>query len=102
LVLLLFNRGGSLCPLACPVKFRRTSEAYLTGAVKKTSIGLISRFDPRHMSIYQYPSPMVPFPGLDKPEKTAATNVYHFYQAASLRRHTLLRELLPKNKLILV
>jgi len=42
------------------------------------------------------------FPGLDKPEKAAASNVYHFYQAASLHQHTLLRELLPKNKLILV
>jgi len=28
--------------------------------------------------------------------------LYHFYQAASLHRHTLLRELLPKHKLIVV
>jgi len=42
------------------------------------------------------------FPGLDKPEKTAATHVYHFYQAASLHRHYLLRELLPKYNLVVV
>lgn len=42
------------------------------------------------------------FPSLDKPAKAAATHIYHFYQAASLHRHTLLRELLPKHKLIVV
>nr|WP_304511876.1 DUF6765 family protein [Desulfobacula sp.] len=42
------------------------------------------------------------FPGLDKPQKVAASNIYHFYQAASLHRHYLLRELLPKHNLIVV
>lgn len=42
------------------------------------------------------------FPAMDKPGKAAATHVYHFYQAASLHRHTLLRELLPKHNLIVV
>jgi len=42
------------------------------------------------------------FPGLDKPEKAVASNVYRFYQAASLHGHTMLRELLPRHKLILV
>jgi len=42
------------------------------------------------------------FPALDKPEKAAATHVYHFYQAASLHRHTLLRELLPKHELLVI
>jgi len=57
LVLLLFNRGGSLCPLACPVKFTNVrSEAYLTGAVKKILIGLHSRFDLRHFSVVAIPT----------------------------------------------
>ena len=41
-------------------------------------------------------------PAMDKPEKAAASNVYHFYQAASLHRHYTLRELLPKHKLIVI
>ena len=42
------------------------------------------------------------FPALDNPEKAAASNIYHFYQAASLHQHTLLRELLPKHNLLVV
>lgn len=42
------------------------------------------------------------FPALDKPQKTAATSIYHFYQAAGLHQHTLLRELLPKHNLLVV
>jgi len=42
------------------------------------------------------------FPAMDKPEKAAASNVYHFYQAASLHRHYVLRELLPKHELVVV
>jgi len=42
------------------------------------------------------------FPGLEKPEKVAASNVYRFYQAASLHRHYLLRELLPKHNLVVI
>lgn len=42
------------------------------------------------------------FPALNKPGKAAASNVYRFYQAASLHRHYLLRELLPEHELIVV
>ena len=42
------------------------------------------------------------FPAMDKPEKAAASNVYHFYQADSLHRHYILRELLPKHELIVI
>ncbi|RZB29821.1 MAG: hypothetical protein SRB1_02101 [Desulfobacteraceae bacterium Eth-SRB1] len=42
------------------------------------------------------------FPAMDKPEKIAASNVYHFYQAASLHRHYILRELMPKHELVVV
>jgi hypothetical protein len=42
------------------------------------------------------------FPALDKPQKVAASNIYHFYQAASLHQHYLLRELLPKHNLLVV
>ncbi len=42
------------------------------------------------------------FPDMDKPEKAAASEVYHFYQASSLHRHYLLRELLPKYELVVV
>ena len=42
------------------------------------------------------------FPAMDKPGKAAASEVYHFYQAASLHRHYTLRELLPKHELVVV
>jgi len=42
------------------------------------------------------------FPALDKPDKTAASEVHHFYQAASLHRHYVLRELLPKHELVVI
>ncbi|MEA2014233.1 MAG: DUF6765 family protein [Thermodesulfobacteriota bacterium] len=42
------------------------------------------------------------FPSLNEPEKAAASEVYHFYQAASLHRHYVLRELLPKHELVVV
>ena len=42
------------------------------------------------------------FPALDKPRKAAASEVYRFYQAASLHRHYVLRELLPKHELIVI
>ena len=42
------------------------------------------------------------FPALDKPDEAATSEVYHFYQAASLHRHYTLRELLPKHNLIVV
>jgi len=42
------------------------------------------------------------FPALDKPEKAGASEVYHFYQAASLHRHYMLRELLPKYELVVI
>jgi len=37
------------------------------------------------------------FPALDKPEEVATSEVYHFYQAASLHRHYVLREIIPKH-----
>jgi len=42
------------------------------------------------------------FPALDKPEEVATSEVYHFYQAASLHRHYVLRELLPKHGLVVI
>lgn len=42
------------------------------------------------------------FPGLDKPEEVADSEVYRFYQAASLHRHYMLRELLPEHGLVVV
>jgi hypothetical protein len=42
------------------------------------------------------------FPGLDKPDEVATSEVYHFYQAASLHRHYVLRELLPKHGLVVI
>ena len=39
---------------------------------------------------------------LDKPEEAASSEVYHFYQAASLHRHYVLRELLPKHELVVI
>ena len=42
------------------------------------------------------------FPALDKPHEAANSEVYHFYQAASLHRHYVLRELLPKHELVVI
>jgi len=42
------------------------------------------------------------FPALDKPDEAAASEVYHFYQAAGLHQHYTLRELLPKHELVVV
>jgi len=42
------------------------------------------------------------FPAMDKPEKAVASEVYHFYQAASLHRHYVLRDLFPKHELVVV
>lgn len=42
------------------------------------------------------------FPAMDKPDEAAASEVYHFYQAASLHRHYVLRELLPKHELVAI
>ncbi|MDO9566757.1 MAG: hypothetical protein Q7J15_08465 [Candidatus Desulfaltia sp.] len=42
------------------------------------------------------------FLALDKPEEATASEVYHFYQAASLHRHYILRELLPKHELVVL
>ena len=42
------------------------------------------------------------FHALDKPEETAASEVYHFYQAASLHSHYVFRELLPKHELVVI
>lgn len=42
------------------------------------------------------------FPGLDKPDEIATAEVYHFYQAASLHRHYVLRELLPGHGLVVI
>jgi hypothetical protein len=42
------------------------------------------------------------FRGLDKPDDVADSEVYHFYQAASLHRHYVLRELLPKHGLVVI
>ena len=37
-----------------------------------------------------------------KPEEAASSEVCHFYQAASLHRHHVLRELLPKHELVVI
>jgi hypothetical protein len=42
------------------------------------------------------------FSGMDKPDEIAASEVYHFYQAASLHRYYVLRELLPKHGLVVI
>jgi hypothetical protein len=42
------------------------------------------------------------FPAMDKPDEVADSDVYHFYQAASLHRHYVLRELLPKHGLVVI
>ena len=42
------------------------------------------------------------FAGLDRPEKAANLEVYHFYQAADYHKRFLLRELFPKHGLIVV
>ena len=42
------------------------------------------------------------FPAMDKPEKAAASTVYHFYQVASLYWHYTLRELLPEHELVVI
>jgi len=42
------------------------------------------------------------FLAMDKPEKAVASEVDHFYQAASLHRHYVLRELFPKHELVVV
>jgi hypothetical protein len=42
------------------------------------------------------------FPALDTPDDVAGTEVYHFYQAASLHRHYVLRELLPEHGLVVI
>jgi len=42
------------------------------------------------------------FPAMEKPNEVAASEVYHFYQAASLHRHYVLRELLPKHGLVVI
>jgi hypothetical protein len=42
------------------------------------------------------------FPAMDKPEEAAASEVYRFYQAASLNRHYVLRELLPEHELVVI
>lgn len=42
------------------------------------------------------------FPAMEKPDEAAASEVYHFYQAASLHRHYVLRELLPAHELVVI
>jgi hypothetical protein len=42
------------------------------------------------------------FPALKRPDKVADSDVYQFYQAASLHRHYVLRELLPEHGLVVI
>lgn len=42
------------------------------------------------------------FPALNKLEEAAASEVYHFHQAASLHWHYMLRESLPKHELVVI
>ncbi len=42
------------------------------------------------------------FPAMDKPNEVATSEVYHFYQAASMHRHYVLRELLPIHGLVVI
>jgi len=42
------------------------------------------------------------FVTLDKPRDAVKKDVYRFYQAASLHRHYMLRELLPKHNLVVI
>ncbi|MBW1673393.1 MAG: hypothetical protein JRJ45_07055 [Deltaproteobacteria bacterium] len=42
------------------------------------------------------------FATLDKPRDAVKKNIYRFYQAASLHRHYMLRELLPKHNLVVI
>ncbi len=57
----------------------------------------IPHYDPEH-----WDKQRDHFSALNKPEEAASSEVYHFYQAASLHRHYVLRELLPKHGLVAI
>ena len=78
----------------------RDDAEIVSGALGHSAVAMLPDFP--YYGLESWDKQRAYFSALDKPDEAVASEVYHFYQSASLHRHYILRELLSKYELVVV